>query len=248
MKKPLLALLLATTALAACATVSPQASAPVSVAAAATPATTPAAEDARLLAFVDQAFDEAVAMSPQALTGLGIKQDYDKLDSYTDAQAAKELAFSEAKLAAMKASFDYDALSPAGQLTYRLFVDNVETGKRQYRWRSHRFPISTNGSPAGQLPVFLINKHRIDSVADAEAYVSRLRERRAGDGRDFGATFAPRPRWASCRPTSCSRRSAPTPRRSSPARRSARVPTAPCCADFKTKVGKLDAPAEVKAG
>ena len=28
----------------------------------------------------------------------------------------------------------------------------------------------------GNIPVFLINNHRIDSVADAEAYVARLRE------------------------------------------------------------------------
>jgi uncharacterized protein (DUF885 family) len=35
--------------------------------------------------------------------------------------------------------------------------------------------VSTNGSPAGSIPVFLINQHRVDSVADAEAYVSRLR-------------------------------------------------------------------------
>jgi uncharacterized protein (DUF885 family) len=134
------------------------------------------AEDARLIAFVDRAFDELVAMSPQALTGLGIKRDYGKLDSYTDAQATRELALSEAQLARMKAEFDFERLSAAGQLTYRLFENNVETARRQSRWRSHRFPISTNGSPAGQIPVFLINQHRIDSVSDAEAYVSRLRE------------------------------------------------------------------------
>ncbi|HEV2746859.1 MAG TPA: DUF885 domain-containing protein [Allosphingosinicella sp.] len=143
---------------------------------AAAPAAGPTAEDARLTVFVDRAFDEAVAMSPEALTGLGIKQDYGKLDDYSDEQAAEELALAERHLAQMKAGFDPGRLSPAGRLTYRLFENDVERQRRQHRWRSHRFPISTNGSPAGQIPVFLINQHRIDNVADAEAYVSRLRE------------------------------------------------------------------------
>jgi uncharacterized protein (DUF885 family) len=42
------------------------------------------------------------------------------------------------------------------------------------RW--HSFPATNNGSPMGSIPVFLINQHRIDNVADAEAYVARLRD------------------------------------------------------------------------
>jgi uncharacterized protein (DUF885 family) len=140
------------------------------------PAGDPAAEDQRLLGFVDAAFDEILALSPENLTGLGIKQDYGKLDDYTDAGAARQLALAENRLAGMKAQFALDRLSPAGQLNYRLFENSVDTQRRQAQWRSHRFPISTNGSPAGQIPVFLINQHRVDSVADADAYIARLRE------------------------------------------------------------------------
>ena len=247
MKKPRIFLLLATTSLvAACATVAPQASAPVVTAAEAAPAASPAAEDARLLAFVDQAFDEAVALSPESLTGLGLKQDYDKLDSYTDAQAAKELALSEAKLAAMKASFDYDALSPAGQLSYRLFENGVETDKRQHRWRSHRFPISTNGSPAGQIPVFLINQHRVDSVADAEAYVSRLIEVERVMG-EVSARVRAQADMGIVPPKFVF-----APVRADAKKVITGAPFGPGAdsivfADFKTKVGKLDAPAATKA-
>src|SRR3546814_7155824 len=82
----------------------------------------------------------------------------------------------EAQLAEMKAAFDYDALGPAGQLSYRRFENEVARDREQFEWRWHEFPISTNGSPAGQIPVFLINQHKVDSVADAEAYISRLKE------------------------------------------------------------------------
>jgi uncharacterized protein (DUF885 family) len=173
------ALLLSACALSACATALPDRASvePVTVAApAATAADDPAAEDARLLQFLDRAFDERIARSPEALTGLGIKQDYAKLDDYTDAAREAQLRLAERQLAQMKSQFDFSRLNPASQLSWRLFENNVETSRRQFEWRWHQFPFSTNGSPAGRLPVFLINQHRIDTVADAEAYVARLRE------------------------------------------------------------------------
>ncbi|PSJ41027.1 DUF885 domain-containing protein [Sphingomonas deserti] len=133
-------------------------------------------DDARFLAFLDAAFDEAAARSPETLTGLGIKTHYDRLDDYTDAEAERQRALSEAKLAEMKAKFDVARLSPAAQLSYRLFEYSVMQGREQHRWRDYGFPFSTNGSPAGDIPVFLINQHRVDSVADAKAYVARLRD------------------------------------------------------------------------
>ena len=180
---PLLAFLLAT----ACATTGTGPSAPTAQevseldAAAATmdrqsTQADPAAEDARLLTFLDAAFDEALATSPQGMTGLGLKTDYNKLDDYTDAQDERQLALSERQLARMKAEFTYEKLSPAGQLSYRLFEHSVATAREGAKWRDYGFPMSTNGSPAGSLPVFLINQHRVDSVADAEAYVARLRD------------------------------------------------------------------------
>ena len=54
-----------------------------------------AAEDARLLAFLDKAFDDALALSPESLTALGSKQDYNKLDDYTDAGEARQQALAE---------------------------------------------------------------------------------------------------------------------------------------------------------
>jgi len=136
----------------------------------------PSAEDRRLLAFLDANFDEALRMSPQGMTGLGIRQDYDKLNDYTPAQQERQRALQEAQFARMKAQFDLTRLSPAGQLSYRLAEQQIENARRNWQWRDYGFPISTNGSPAGNLPTFLINQHRVDSVADAEAYISRLKE------------------------------------------------------------------------
>lgn len=58
----------------------------------ATPSST-AQEDARLLAFLDAAFDAQVALSPETLTSLGSRQDYDKLGDYTLEAEEEQLGF-----------------------------------------------------------------------------------------------------------------------------------------------------------
>src|SRR5262245_58109328 len=78
------------------------------------------AEDAKLLAFLDRAFDESVARSPETLTSLGIKRDYDKLDDYTDEDARKNLELAEKHLAQMKAMFKAETLGPQARLSYQL--------------------------------------------------------------------------------------------------------------------------------
>jgi len=169
---PLAALLLATTGVALA-----QPTQPAPPARALPPATSgPAAEDARLTAFLDAAFDEQTATNPQLLTQLGSRALYDRLNDYTDAFRQRQLALQERQLAALRRSFDPARLSPAGRVSFRLFEKEVTDNREGYRWRWHGFPASTNGSPMGAIPVFLINNHRIDSAADAEAYIARLRE------------------------------------------------------------------------
>ncbi len=146
----------------------------------------------------------------------------------------------------MKAEFDYSRLGPAGQLNYRLFDYNAERSRENFRWRDYGFPMSTNGSPAGQFPVFLINQHRIDNVADAEAYVARIRETERAM-REIGAEAR----------AQADKGIVPPKLNFAPVRADARRAIAgapfgpgadsPLLADFKKKVGALDAPAEVKA-
>jgi len=172
---PLVAALLFTTA--ACTTnVAPPAPAVAPVAAATAAPVDPAAEDRRLMTFLDAAFDARTARSPESLTALGSKDQYDRLDNYTDEYERADVQFAQSQLAQLRAQFDPARLSPAGRVSFRLFEREIERQAANFRWRWHGFPASNNGSPAGSIPVFLINQHRIDNVADAEAYISRLRE------------------------------------------------------------------------
>jgi uncharacterized protein (DUF885 family) len=141
------------------------------------PAAAPAQnEEQRLLRFLDQAFDAQAELNPQLLTSLGSREQYDRLNNYTDAHRRRLLALEESQLAELRRQFDPARLSAAGRLSFELFVKEVEDDREAYRWRWHGFPATNNGSPMGAIPVFLINNHRIDSVPDAEAYIARLRE------------------------------------------------------------------------
>ncbi len=139
------------------------------------PAAAPS-EDARLTQFLDAAFDAQNATNPQQLTQLGSRQLYDRLNDYTEAYRARQLALEERQLADMRRRFSPARLSAQGRLSFRLFEKEVLDDRAAWRWRNYSFPATNNGSPMGNIPVFLINNHRIESVADAEAYVSRLRE------------------------------------------------------------------------
>ncbi|WP_295187688.1 DUF885 domain-containing protein [uncultured Brevundimonas sp.] len=141
------------------------------------PAQTAAAEseDARLNAFFEQAFQARIALSPQQMTSLGIKTDYDKLDDVSDAAADRALALQEAQLAQMKAQFDPQKLGPQATLSWRMFEYGVQQARLSNQWRDWGFQFAANGNPTTSLPVFLINNHRVSSVADAQAYVARIK-------------------------------------------------------------------------
>src|SRR3546814_12847239 len=76
----------------------------------------------------------------------------------------------------MHARFRPEQLGPSARLSYRLFEYDAERRRDSFRFRKLRLPVTTNGSPAGDIPVLLINNHKVDTVADAEAYIARLRD------------------------------------------------------------------------
>ncbi len=208
-------------------------------------ASTADAEDARLNTFLDAAFDASTALSPEQITSLGGKTNYDRLDDYTGATSEKRLQMAEATLAEMKRRFDPAKLGVQGKLSYRLYEFQVANQRRQHQWRDYSFPVSTNGSPAGDIPVFLLNQHKIGSVADAEAYIARIRE-----------TDRVMREVAARMRTQAAKGIVPPQMVFAPARNDAKKilvgapftagPDSTVMADFAKKVAALDAPAAIK--
>ena len=69
--------------------------------------------------------------------------------------------------------FDPAKLDDATRLSWQVFEANEERRIARYRWRNHGYLFDKDGAHAS-LPAFLINTHRIESEADAVAYVRRL--------------------------------------------------------------------------
>lgn len=130
-------------------------------------------ESAKANAFFDQYFMDAAALSPMALTQLGIKQDYDKWDQLTDEQSDKELALTKKALADL-AQFDVAKLDTQTALSYQLFKQQLEQDIANDKWRYYNYPVNQMFGMHSGVPSLLINQHQIENESDAKAYIARL--------------------------------------------------------------------------
>ena len=133
-----------------------------------------AAESRRVNEFLDKKFDENVARHPQFASQLGLKIGYDKWEDLSDASNAEDLALQLENLATLKRDFNFDALDPQTQLTWRLFEQDVQQNAEGFRFRMHNYPVNQMYGWHSSTPTFLMNIHRVDNVQDAEAYIARL--------------------------------------------------------------------------
>ncbi|MBB4658715.1 DUF885 domain-containing protein [Parvularcula dongshanensis] len=146
----------------------------VPFAAAATVQAAAQTEDARLVAFLDEKFEERVARSPEYQTYLGRKTSLDRWDDRGPEAEDRERALLERQLEELRTGFDRGALSAEGQLNYDLFAYTLENDLRLDQFRMQRFPLSQFRGIHSNIPVFLANYHRVDSVSDAESYIARV--------------------------------------------------------------------------
>ena len=124
--------------------------------------------------FFERVYNESIDRDPVMQTYLGIKKDYDQWDDPTEEFAQMELNITQEDLQWLKDSIDYDALNPATQLSYDLFVQKAENEIADFKYRYHTYPVNQMFGFHSQVPSFLINMHQVSSVEDAEAYVKRF--------------------------------------------------------------------------
>ncbi len=133
------------------------------------------AESAKANAFFERVFDENVARSPMTMTQLGMKTDYDKWDDLSEARELEDFELGVKQFAELKRTINYDLLDDQAKVSYRMFVRDAERVIEGWRWRYHSYPLNQMSGLHSDVPAFLINFHRVDSVADARAYIARLR-------------------------------------------------------------------------
>lgn len=131
-------------------------------------------EDERLSMFFEAAFAAQLARSPEMQTRLGKKDDYGAWDDRSEDAAKQDLARWSRELELLHRDYDYAALDETSKVSYRLFEYNTEKRIEGHRWRLYDYPLNQMHGLQAEIPAFLINYHKIESVADAEAYIQRL--------------------------------------------------------------------------
>lgn len=133
------------------------------------------AESAKANALFERFFDEGVARSPMLATQLGLKTNYDQWDDLSEQKALEDLLLGVQQLAELKRSVNFESLDDQTKTSYRLYVRQAEDALEGWRWRFHSYPLNQMSGLHSGAPAFLINFHRVDTVADARAYIARLR-------------------------------------------------------------------------
>ncbi|NNC53182.1 MAG: DUF885 domain-containing protein [Erythrobacter sp.] len=142
-------------------------------------ATAPAVEapsqSAELAALFEDYDSQSLALSPMGKSYRGIRdEDYSRVDDMSDAAAIEAEQLLQSTAARMRSEFDLASLSPEDALSYRLFDAMAKRSARGHTFRHNGFIFNQMFGAQSQFPAFMINIHRVGSLSDAEAYVSRI--------------------------------------------------------------------------
>ncbi len=132
------------------------------------------AESKKVNDFFQKSFDDGVNNYPEFQTRLGIKKNYGELNDNSPEASERDLKINKEELVWLTDSVNIDALSKEALLSYKLFKQGVENNIEDYQYRLHNYPVNQMFGAQSGKPAFLINMHRIDSIPDAQAYISRL--------------------------------------------------------------------------
>jgi uncharacterized protein (DUF885 family) len=133
-------------------------------------------ETERLVAWLNARYEEELAFSPIEKTIQGRKDDYDKLDDASEAAQDTQLEWRRGTVDELRDTFYYERLTPEAQISYDLWVYQLERAEAALPFRRRAYQFTQRGGPHTQLPQFLINFHRVDEEADMSAYIARLGE------------------------------------------------------------------------
>ena len=128
---------------------------------------------ASLNEFFETEFQKEIEESPMMQTRMGMKTDYGKWDDFSNLKYAEDLEQAKKRMEYLN-KIDTASLNEETQLSFKLYHRQVQNEIDDYKYRFYSYPINQMHGYHTELPAFLINMHRIDSLADARAYISRL--------------------------------------------------------------------------
>lgn len=131
-------------------------------------------ESATLNAWFERRFEENALDRPEYLARLGRKDRNGEWNDETKAAWLDRMDRVQSDLTFLTEEIDVDALDTETALSHRLYVRNAQTTLEGMRWYDHTYQFSQMRGQHSGVPTFLLNQHKIENEADANAYVSRL--------------------------------------------------------------------------
>ena len=128
---------------------------------------------AAFYAFAEMSFEEELTMSPEFLTSLSRRERYDEWDDYSDNRYDAQIDLDTRRMAFL-AEVDFDLLTSDAQISYLIMKERSEQRLITARFFRNAYPINHRRSLVSSANSFLANRHQVDSVADAEAYIARI--------------------------------------------------------------------------
>lgn len=131
-------------------------------------------ETQKLNEWFEVKYEQELQTSPMTLTSIGRKDRYDELDDLSEAAYKKQIEWQQASVDEMQATFDYDKLSDDAKLSWDLWVYQNEVAQARYQWREKNYIFHQMTGYHSYLPTFMISFHKVNSLSDMQAYISRL--------------------------------------------------------------------------
>jgi uncharacterized protein (DUF885 family) len=121
-------------------------------------------------------YDQAnLALSPLGKAYRGIRDaDYGKWNDPSEEAEQRDFDLLQDTARQMREQYDVDALSSQDALSYRLFELTAARRASLHPFREYEFLFDHRRGAHTSIPAFLINIHRVSTITDAEAYVSRI--------------------------------------------------------------------------
>ncbi|MBA3298325.1 MAG: DUF885 family protein, partial [Acidobacteria bacterium] len=117
---------------------------------------------------------EQLDFSPIQKTFLGQKDDYARIDDFSERAERAQLAWRRRTTAEMKKTFDYERLTPEAKISYDIWSYELERAERGVPFRRRAYVFTQMQGPQASLPQFLIAFHKVDDASDMEAYIARI--------------------------------------------------------------------------
>lgn len=141
------------------------------------PAASEQTETERLYTWFQQEFEAELALSPQGQTYLGMIEDIDAYGRWDDVseQAFRDGLQREAdRIRYMNENFDFNALTPGGQVSWRFAEFIAENNAQQGEYWDQGYVFTQFLSAHSSIPSMMIGYHRVDNADHADAYIRRL--------------------------------------------------------------------------